>query len=171
MQLNILISIIPYANNTYGTQQALGKCLSMNIQAEDGWNEGLLESLYVKARPIVSKRIQSLQNSFLNKLPSANSLPWCFCTVFFPPLFVLLPRLPWLCTRNIPRKTSRDRLPLCFRAADRVCVLLAAAVLQPLGTEGSRVPRGLEWESNTRWNPPGVKDEDNPWARTPKRQW
>lgn len=75
MQLNILISIIPYANNTYGTQQALGKCLSMNIQAEDGWNEGLLESLYVKARPIVSKRIQSLQNSFLNKLPSANSLP------------------------------------------------------------------------------------------------
>lgn len=33
---------------------------------------------------------------------------------------------------NIPRKTSRDQLLLCFRAADRACVLLAAAVLQSL---------------------------------------
>ena len=123
----------------------LANVCAMNIQVEDGWNEGLLESLCVKTRPIASKRIQSLQNSFLNKLPSANRQPPLMLLYSFLPLFVLLLLLPWLFTGNIPRKTSRDQLPLCFRSADRVCVLLTAAVLQPLGTEG-----GTEAPKN--WN-------------------
>lgn len=63
--------------------------------------------------------------------PSANRKPSSDVSVSFPPLFVLVLLLPWLLTGNIPRKTSRDWLPLCFRAADRVCVLLTAAVLPP----------------------------------------
>lgn len=149
----------------------LANVCAMNIQVEDGWNEGLLESLCVKTCPIASKRIQSLQNSFLNKLPSASSLPWCFCTVSFPPLFVLLLLLPWSFIGNLPRKTSRDRLPLCFRAVDGVCSVGCCCAPASGDWGKHRVPRGLEWESNRRWNPPGVKDEDNPWARTPTRQW
>lgn len=72
----------------------LANVCAMNIQVEDGWNEGLLESLCVKTCPIASKRIQSLQNSFLNKLPSANRQPPLMLLDSFLPLFVLLLLLP-----------------------------------------------------------------------------
>lgn len=68
-------------------------------------------------------------------------------------------------------KTSRDWLPLCFRAADRVCVLLAAAVLQPLGTEGGTA---LQEDGDGSWIEGEAhqekKGKDNGWVRTPQNK-
>lgn len=143
--------------------------VEFNIWVKDEQNESLQTCL----NPHVWRRAPSFQKNSVcaelfpqSELPSANRQPSSDVLVSSPSLFVLLLLLLWLLTGNIPRKTSGDWLLLCFRAADRVCVLLAAAVLQPLGTEGGRPG----WELNRRWGLPGKKEKDNGWARIPQNK-
>lgn len=120
---------------------------------------------FINTCPPTSRRIQSIWHCFLN-------LSCLLTTDSLTPVFVL--SLSFLClfyscfppgllSWNIPRKTSRDWLPLCSRAADWVCILLAAAEPQPLGTEGgtaSQEDEGRRWaqgeahqEKNTKTMP------------------
>lgn len=88
---------------------------------------------------------------------------WCFVLSLSLPCLFYSCFLPGLLSWNIPRKTPRDWLPLCSRAANWVCILLAAAELQPLGTEGgtaSQEDEGGRWaqgeahqEKNTKTMP------------------
>lgn len=149
--------------------------VQFNIWVKDGQNEGPQTCLNLcvwRPVPQLSKEFSlcGTVSSIWAALCQQTAFPWCFCNISFPSLFVLLLPLQWLLTGNIPRKTSGDWLPLYFGAADRVCVLLTAAVLQLLGTEGGIASQEDEEGSWTEVKAhQEKKDRDNGWARTPEQ--
>lgn len=103
--------------------------------------------------------------------PAANRKPCPDVPASFPSLFVLLLLLPWLLTGNIPRKTSRDWLPLCFGAADSLWSAgCSCAPLRP-GDWRKTVSQEEENRSWTQGKAHQGKKTDSGSARTPTIRW
>lgn len=128
----------------------------MNIWVKEGWNE---RQMCLNMGPATSRRIQSEWNCLPNPGGplSPDSLPLMF------PSFVSLLLFPCDCSQETFLEKPQGIDFLCALGQQTVCVLLAAAVLQPLGTEGgtasqehkdgSRIGGEARQEKNTKTIP------------------